>query len=86
MIESMDACFGLVRKKSPGSNIIPSRHSGTFFAASDEVDSFVDNYCKSAKEAPTVRRNIQYTYCIFKRYLFWFTKCYKVPEIIYQLV
>jgi hypothetical protein len=55
MIESMDGCFGLVRKKSAGSNVIPPRHSGTFFLSCDEVDSFVDDYCKTAKEAPVVR-------------------------------
>ena len=56
MIELMDGCFGLVRKKSAGSNVIPSRHSGTFFFSDiNEVDSFVDDYSKKAKEAPMVR-------------------------------
>ena len=50
----MDACFGLVRKKSAGANLLPPRHGDTFFADQDDVDNFVDQYSKTAKEAPTV--------------------------------
>ncbi|XP_028403401.1 uncharacterized protein LOC114526098 [Dendronephthya gigantea] len=52
LIESMDGCFGLV-KKSAGVNLFPPRHSGTFFAEQESVDKFVDDYGKKAEEAPT---------------------------------
>ncbi|XP_028411455.1 uncharacterized protein LOC114534011 isoform X3 [Dendronephthya gigantea] len=52
-IECMDGCFGLVRKKSAGANLLPARHNGTFFANQDDVDSFVDDNSKKAKQAPT---------------------------------
>ena len=54
VIESMDGCFGLVRKKFAGANLLPPRHSGTFFACQIDVDNFVDEYSKKAEEAPTV--------------------------------
>ena len=53
----MDACFGLVRKKSAGANLFPPRHGDTFFADQDDVDNFVEQYSKTAKEAPTVSVN-----------------------------
>ncbi|XP_028409444.1 uncharacterized protein LOC114532053 [Dendronephthya gigantea] len=52
-IECMDGCFGLVRKRSAGANLLPARHNGTFFANQDDVDSFVDDNSKKAKQAPT---------------------------------
>lgn len=54
MIESMDACFGLVRKKSAGKSSLPPRHSLTMFANQEDVDEFVDNYTASAKQTETV--------------------------------
>ncbi|XP_028416359.1 uncharacterized protein LOC114540363 [Dendronephthya gigantea] len=51
VVESMDGCFGLVRKKSAGANFIPSRHGLTMFADQNDVDNFVDNYTESAKQA-----------------------------------
>ena len=59
LIESMDACFGLVRKKSAAKSILPPRHM-TMFANQTDVDEFVDNYTSNAKRAETV--SIQYTY------------------------
>jgi hypothetical protein len=53
----MDACFGLVREKSAGANLFPPRHGDTFFADQDDVDNFVEQYSKTAKEAPTVSVN-----------------------------
>ena len=50
----MDGCFGLVRKRSAGTNLIPSRHQETFFANQDYIDMFVDNYGDNAQEAPAV--------------------------------
>eukprot|EP00794_Sanderia_malayensis_P006783 gene6783-7548_t len=41
---SMDACFGLVRKKSASKHILPSRHSDLFFLDQENVDHFVDSY------------------------------------------
>ena len=54
IIESMDGCFGLVRKKPAGANLLLPRHSATFFASQTDVDNFVDEYSKKAEEAPTV--------------------------------
>jgi hypothetical protein len=50
----MDGCFGLIKKKSAGTNICPSRHSSTMFADQNDVDNFVDNYTASAKQASVV--------------------------------
>ena len=48
----MDGCFGLVRKKSAGANLLlpVPRHSVTFFASQTDVDNFVEEYSKKAKE------------------------------------
>ena len=54
IIESMDACFGLVRKKSAGKISLPPRHSSTIFARQADVDNFVENYSTSAKKSETV--------------------------------
>ncbi len=50
----MDACFGLVRKKSAGKISLPPRHSSTIFARQADVDNFVENYSTSAKKSETV--------------------------------
>ena len=50
----MDACFGLVRKKSSGKNSLPSRYSSTMFFDQRKVDEFVDQYSCSAQQAKTV--------------------------------
>lgn len=55
VLESMDGCFGLVRKKSAGVTLIPSRHNLTMFADQNDVDNFVDTYTESAKHATVVR-------------------------------
>lgn len=43
-IESIDVCFGLVRKKVKGGNIILLRYGDLLFSDQDDVDNFVDNY------------------------------------------
>ena len=53
----MDGCFGLVRKKSAGANLLPPRHKETFFADQGSVDTFVEDYGRKAQEAPTVCTN-----------------------------
>lgn len=50
----MDACFGLVRKKTSGKAQFLSRHNSILFHNQEEVDSFVDNYTSSAEQAKTV--------------------------------
>lgn len=50
----MDACFGLVRKKSAGKSSLPPRHSQTLFSDQLEVDDFVENYSASAKKGEAV--------------------------------
>ena len=54
IIESMDACFGLVRKKSAGKSSLPPRHSLTLFSDQIEVDDFVENYSASARKGEAV--------------------------------
>ena len=44
IIQSMDACFGLSRKKAKGCSLGSSRHGNLLFADQDDVDNFVDNY------------------------------------------
>ena len=51
LLNVRDACFGPV-KKSAGLNIIPWKSYWYFFAACDEVGSFVDKHSKNTKEAP----------------------------------
>ncbi|XP_046848986.1 uncharacterized protein LOC124442527 [Xenia sp. Carnegie-2017] len=53
LIESMDACFGLVRKKTSAKAQFLSRHNSILFHNQEEVDSFVDNYTSSAEQAKT---------------------------------
>ncbi|XP_046863813.1 uncharacterized protein LOC124457641 isoform X3 [Xenia sp. Carnegie-2017] len=53
LIESMDAYFGLVRKKTSGKVQFLSRHNSILFHNQEEVDSFVDNYTSSAEQAKT---------------------------------
>ena len=59
VIESMDACFGLVRKKSAGKSLLPPRHSLTMFACQEEVDDFVESYTSSANKSETVSTSIK---------------------------
>ncbi len=55
----MDACFGLVRKKSSGKNLFSPWHSSTMFFDQSEVDDFIDQYTSGAQQAKTV---CQHTY------------------------
>ena len=54
VIESMDACFGLVRKKSAVKSLLPPRHSLNMFACQEDVDDFVESYTSSANKSETV--------------------------------
>lgn len=51
IIESVDACFGLSRKKAKGGNMISSRHGDLLFSDQDDVDNFVDNYPHSGNKS-----------------------------------
>lgn len=44
VVESMDALFGLCRKKSAGSSVRPPLNGSLLFAEQGEVDNFVANY------------------------------------------
>ncbi|XP_068758181.1 uncharacterized protein [Montipora capricornis] len=44
LIQSIDPCFGLARKKAKGGNTISSRHGDLLFSDQDDVNNFVDNY------------------------------------------
>ncbi|XP_046861804.1 uncharacterized protein LOC124455119 isoform X4 [Xenia sp. Carnegie-2017] len=46
-IHSMDACFGLTRKKLARNSFAVPNHGCLKFADQDEVDDFVDQYSKS---------------------------------------
>lgn len=51
LIESMDACFGLSRKKCQGlKSIGVPKHGQLMFADQDDVDNFVNGYCERASE------------------------------------
>jgi len=41
---TMDACFGLARKKSASKHVLPSRHGDLFFIDQENVDHFVESY------------------------------------------
>jgi hypothetical protein len=56
LIESMDACMGLVRKRSKGtSQRGQMRHSSLFFSDQGEVDSFVDSYSNEGADVEKVK-------------------------------
>ncbi len=44
VFESLDALFGLPRKKSSGVSLLPPERSGLPFADQQIVDNFVNNY------------------------------------------
>ncbi len=44
MVESMDALFGLCRKKSAGTSVQPPLNGTLMFASQCEVDDFVAKY------------------------------------------
>ena len=44
LIGSLDACFGLARRKGRGDTSISLRHGTLLFSDQDDVDNFVDNY------------------------------------------
>ena len=46
MIESLDACMGLARKKKKGGGLVEPRHEELMFSDQTDVDNFVDNYGK----------------------------------------
>lgn len=50
IIESMDACFGLYRKKTKGNaSQGDTRYKNEFFADQNDVDNFIDNYKNASK-------------------------------------
>lgn len=54
LIESVDASFGLARRKAKGGNIISSRQGDLSFSDQDDVDNYVDNYPHTGKTAEEV--------------------------------
>ena len=48
LIECMDACFGLSRKKSQGSGLSAPQHKDLFFGDQDDMDNFVDHYSETS--------------------------------------
>ena len=51
----MDACFGLMQKKTAGNSFSFPNHRCLVFADQDEVDNFVDSYGESNKIEGEVR-------------------------------
>ena len=54
LIESVDSCFRLARRKAKGGNIISSRHGDLIFSDQDDVDNYVHNYLQTGKTAEEV--------------------------------
>ena len=50
LIESMDGCFGLCRKKDKGHNLGTPKHGTLLFADQDDVDNFVNSYGKAGAD------------------------------------
>ena len=44
LIECMDVCFGLSRKKSQGEGLSTPKHKDLLFGYQDDSDNFVDHY------------------------------------------
>ena len=44
LIECMDACFGLSRKRSQGCGFATPKHQDLFFGDQNDVENFVDHY------------------------------------------
>lgn len=44
LIECVDACFGLARKKIQNQTSIAPRHGTLLFCDQDDVDNYVNNY------------------------------------------
>ena len=54
LIESMDGCFGLWRKKDKGHNLGTPKHGTLLFADQDDVDNFVNSYGKAGADMAQV--------------------------------
>ena len=54
LVISMDANFGLVRKKSAGKPAGEPHHDGVFFLPQSEVDDFVEKYDDATKKGAGV--------------------------------
>ena len=54
LIESMDGCFGLCRKKDKGHNLGTPKHGTLLFADQDDVDNFVNSYGKAGADMEQV--------------------------------
>ena len=54
LIESMDGCFGLCRKKDKGHNLGTPKHGTLLFADQDDVDNFVNSYGKAGADMAQV--------------------------------
>ena len=54
LIEGMDGCFGLCRKKDKGHNLGTPKHGTLLFADQDDVDNFVNSYGKAGADMAQV--------------------------------
>ena len=55
LIESMDACFGLSRKKRQGQKSVGvPKHAQLMFADQTDVHNFVNSYCARASDVSKV--------------------------------
>lgn len=49
MIVSLDAIFGLPRKKAAGKSVRQPLHGDLFFADQSQIDEYVDNAARATK-------------------------------------
>ena len=54
LIESMDGCFRLCRKKDKGHSLGTPKHGTLLFADQDDVDNFVNSYDKAGADMEQV--------------------------------
>ena len=55
LIESMDACFGLARRKRPGQTYDVPKHGTLFFADQCDIDNFIDTHSQKAEDVKEVK-------------------------------
>ena len=70
LIESVDACFGLARKKARGSTTIASRHGDLLFSDQDDVDNFVNNYPHYNENKSSDKVRCSYSNVVVLNFLF----------------
>ena len=63
LIESMDGCFGLCRKKEKGHNLGTPKNGTLLFADQDDVDNLVNSYGKAGADIEQVKACLYLRHC-----------------------